>query len=217
MPSADTGTAPHWPATYRVAGSEAAAERLTDFAFPWRDEPCPATSFRAWQCSSALHGTLHFEFEALDRDIVLDQSADADQAVLDSDRVELFFATSADLSTPYYGFEIDPRGRVYDYSARYHRQFDPTWTFDGLTITTAEINDEWYRICGLFSLPTLAGLGCIQPDNSLIVGVYRAEFSHLPDGTLQRDWISWLDPQTPTPDFHVPASFGRFQLQPNTP
>ena len=57
-------------------------------------------------------------------------------------------------------------------------------------------------------LDELRALGCLK-GKEMITGVYRAEFSHGPDGVVQ-DWISWIDPQVKTPDFHVPSSFGKF-------
>ncbi|MHB8897129.1 MAG: carbohydrate-binding family 9-like protein [Thermoguttaceae bacterium] len=39
-------------------------------------------------------------------------------------------------------------------------------------------------------------------------GIYRAEFRHTGGGNWAESWISWVDPQTPEPDFHVPGSFG---------
>jgi hypothetical protein len=44
------------------------------------------------------------------------------------------------------------------------------------------------------------------------VGVYRAEFSHLPSGGVHFGWLSWLQPITEKPDFHVPSSFGVWEL-----
>ncbi len=179
------------------------ASALEDFAFPWLDRPCPWTSFRAvWNKEY-----LRFRFEVEDDDLVLDESGEPHAAALGSDRVELFFATSADLSTPYYGAEMEPRGSVYDYKAVYHRKFDDSWSFAGLEFI-GEILEGGYLVEGSISLEYLRELGCLK-GTELIAGVYRAEFSHGPDGVVQ-DWISWVDPQVATPDFHVPSSFGKF-------
>ena len=50
-------------------------------------------------------------------------------------------------------------------------------------------------------------------DNVMRAGVYRAEFS-LPaeDGELVQEWISWIDPKTEAPDYHVDSSFGEFRF-----
>ncbi len=179
------------------------ASVLEDFSFPWLDRPCPVTSFRAvWN-----EERLRFRFDVEDDDLVLDETGEPHAAALGSDRVELFFATSADLSTPYYGAEMEPRGSVYDYQAIYHRKFDDSWCFDGLEFA-GEILEGGYLVEGTITLQSLRELGCLK-GSEMIAGVYRAEFSHGPDGIVQ-DWISWIDPQVTTPDFHVPSSFGKF-------
>lgn len=193
--------------TYRVRFSPSLdlreGETLEDFCFPWLDRPCPHTAFAAvWNGE-----TFAFRFEVEDNDLVLDPSDDPSDAVLGSDRVELFFARNPDLSTPYYGAEMDPRGGVYDYQATYHRQFDPTWNFPGLEFS-GEFVEGGYIVNGTIPIPVLRDLGCLSGDR-MTAGVYRAEFSHGPEGVVQ-DWIAWIDPKTPKPDFHVPASFGTF-------
>ena len=192
-----------YPVHYSADLDLESASVLEDFCFPWLDLPCPWTSFRAvWN-----HEVLRFRFEVEDDDLVLDETGEPHAAALGSDRVELFFATSADLSTPYYGAEMEPRGSVYDYKALYHRQFDDSWKFDGLTFA-GEILEGGYLLEGSIPLEELRELGCLK-GNEMIAGVYRAEFSNGPAGVVQ-NWISWIDPQVEIPDFHVPSSFGKF-------
>jgi len=199
-------------ATYRVlhspGGTAADGVLLDDFRFPWLDRPCPRTEFRAVHDGERLH----FRFDVDDEDLVLGDSPDPGQAALGSDRVELFFAPDPELSRPYYGAEMDPAVRVYDYRARYHREFDDAWSFRSLDFRS-EIRRGGYAVSGSLALAELAELGCLS-DGVIVVGVYRAEFSHAPDGAIVEDWISWIDPGTETPDFHVPGSFGRFRLDP---
>lgn len=192
-----------YPVHYSASLDLESASALEDFCFPWLDRPCPWTSFRAvWNDE-----VLRFRFEVEDDDLVLDETGELHAAALGSDRVELFFATSADLSTPYYGAEMEPRGSVYDYEAIYHRKFDDTWSFEGLSFA-GELLEGGYLLEGTIPLEELRALGCLK-GNEMITGVYRAEFSHGPDGVVQ-DWISWIDPQVEKPDFHVPSSFGKF-------
>src|SRR6056297_704820 len=80
--------------------------QLTDFIFPWRDEPCPATRFRAVRNAQVFA----FQFSVEDDDLVLPENEDPGRGASGSDRVELFFASSADLKSPYYGAEMDPTG-----------------------------------------------------------------------------------------------------------
>lgn len=178
---------------------------LTDFSFPWLNKPVPRTGFRAvWN-----EGWMKFRFDVEDADIVLDASGDRNEAVLGSDRVELFFASIADLTEPYFGVEMDPRGWVYDYTATTYRQIKDDWKFPELELS-GEIRDDGYSVEGAFSLAVLRDLGCLI-DGRMVTGVYRAEFSHSDRG-VEQNWISWVDPGTEAPDFHVPSSFGMFEF-----
>jgi hypothetical protein len=181
-------------------------ERLSDFSFPWLSRECPATSFRAVWNERALA----FRFEVEDHDLVLGEAADSGKAALGSDRVELFFASSPDLEKPYYGAEMDPAGRVYDYTATTYRQIDPNWSFSSL-IFSGRIHDTGYVVSGQIQLDELRDLNLLV-DNQMTTGVYRAEFSHVDEGGIEENWISWIDPGTRKPDFHVPSSFGKFEL-----
>ncbi|MCB1090818.1 MAG: carbohydrate-binding family 9-like protein, partial [Verrucomicrobiae bacterium] len=176
-----------------------AAHCLTDFCFPWEDRPVPQTEFRAlWD---ATH--LRFRFDCIDDDLVLGDGATAMDKVIGSDRVEIFLAPSLELN-PYYGLEMDPRGEVLDYAARYHRQMDWDWRCDPLEID-AHIEGNRYSVEGSLPLDTLRALNVLKPGASeFLAGVYRGEFSHLPDGGVHQGWIAWVDPKSATPDFHVP-------------
>ncbi len=182
-----------------------AGELLDDFSFPWLDRPCPRTEFQAVWNEAALR----FRFDVDDDDVVAFEGVDQDESVLGSDRVELFFATDRNLDQTYFGAEMDPRGWVYDYSARYYRQFDPSWTFTGLECR-GEKRGDGYSVEGTIELESLRSMNCLN-GKAIIAGIYRGEFSHGVDGIVQ-DWISWVDPKTEKPDFHVPSSFGRFLL-----
>ncbi len=175
------------------------AELLSDFTFPWIDRSPPRTEFRA------VHdgGHFHFQFEVDDEDIVLGET-------IDSDRVEIFIAIDDQLS-PYYGFEMDPGGGVLDYKAVFHRQFDFDWTLPEWK-TGGELFDGGYRVTGSVPLAILESLGCLR-DGRMMAGAYRAEFSRGADGEVIQDWMSWIDPETLQPDFHVPTSLGTFVFE----
>jgi hypothetical protein len=81
------------------------------FSFPWKATPAPETQFRA-----LCDGTnLYFTFRAQDSDIfVLDQLRDEEDEVFE-DRVEVYLSRD-DQMKEYYCFEVDSRGRVFDYS-----------------------------------------------------------------------------------------------------
>jgi hypothetical protein len=120
---------------------------LTDFSLPWNVDLHPAaTEFRALWDEEALH----FCFDCIDHDLVLDDSATLKERVLDSDRVEIFFTTDLALA-PYYGFEMSPRAEALIYKARHYREIDFDWTCPTLKLA-AEIQGE-------HSVVRQAGLG----------------------------------------------------------
>lgn len=202
------------------AWSHAAVE--SSFGFPWKSALAPRTEFRAlWD-----HENLYFTFRVEDADIVvLDNWRDELDGVFE-DRVELYFSRDAKMRD-YFCAEIDSRGRVLDYRARFYRQFDMNWRFPGLE-TKATVRPDGYEVEGCIPLRELATLGfpAVRAGVKIRIGLYRAEFSHDRSGraasppgihTLGRqpagpppveEWISWVNPGTAEPDFHVPASLG---------
>lgn len=180
---------------------------MSDFSCPWDAEPVPDTRFRAvWNESRFF-----FSFVVEDQDLVLPEDSDSGQAALGSDRVELFFATSLDLSTPYYGAEMAPNGNVYDYRASYYREVEDNWSFQTLHFEGVE-TEGGYRVDGNLEIQELEDLLCFV-ERRMVTGVYRADFSHGQEGEIDHRWIPWVDPKTEKPDFHVPSSFGTFYFQ----
>jgi hypothetical protein len=186
------------------------ANVLTDFCFPWIKRTPPLTEFRAlW---NEQH--LFLRYDVTDADVVLGDGANAMGKVIGSDRVEIFFSTGPKLN-PYYGIEIDPRGEVLDYEALFHRQMNFDWSCNGLLVATS-LSEVGYIVEAIIPIEAFRTLRCLHRDDTgdyLLAGLYRAEFSHAPaNGPVIEDWISWIDPQVATPDFHVPTSFGMIRL-----
>ncbi len=197
------------------------------FAFPWKQIAAPLTEFRAL-CDDAF---LYWTFRVHDEDVVvLDTLRDKQDVVLE-DRVEMFFSRD-DRMSEYYAIEVDPQGRTYDYRGWYYRQFDPTWSWPGLE-TKGTLQQQGYVVEGRIPLASFEALGFspLRPGAKIRCGLYRAEFSHDRSGrpVIQQeslhtqgrraegsppieDWISWVDPGTPQPDFHVPSSLGWLQI-----
>jgi len=183
------------------------SELLNGFTFPWEQRAAPKTEFRAlWDDER-----LHFRFDCVDDDLVLGSGKTLKERVLGSDRVEIFLAPNLSLD-PYFCFEMEPRGEVLAYSGRFHRQFDWGWSCSDLNIT-ANVAERFYSIQGSLALGTLRTFQVLKPDNrEFLIGVYRAEFSQEPDGSILPGWMSWVHPRTERPDFHVPTAFGLFEL-----
>ena len=194
------------------AGNErdfSTAACLTDFAFPWETTPAAPTEFRA----SWSNERLYFRFDCRDDDLVLGSGATEKERVLGSDRVEIFLTPDLGLD-PYFCLEMAPSGDSYVYRARSYRQFDDAFAIAGLEVTS-KISDERsrYQVEGSLPLAALRELGVLKPGaREFFAGVYRAEFSRLAEGGVHFGWMSWVDPKTPKPDFHVASSFGVFEL-----
>jgi hypothetical protein len=176
----------------------------TAFGYPWEDFPPPRTEFRALFDAYALY----FTFTVEDDDIVLVESFRDKEDVVFEDRVELFFALDESLEQ-YFCLEIDPLGRVLDYRASHYRIFDFSWSFPGLDVVGVRTSDG-YAVQGRIALETFQSLGFppLDSDGGVKFGMYRADFRHVAGGKWKERWISWVDPQTDEPDFHVPQSFG---------
>ncbi|SUC34660.1 Domain of uncharacterised function (DUF1083) [Providencia rustigianii] len=183
------------------------AEVLTNFIYPWEKETPPKTDFRALWNDDALY----FRFIVDDNDIQLGDNPDKDQAVLDSDRVELFFATSPELK-PYYTAEMDPQGRTFDAKANFYREVDPSWNWETLK-TVGKITPEGYILTGKIDLNELTQLGLWQDTDqkTLMCAILHGEFS-AGEPKQVRKWISWIKPDSVKPDFHIPSAFGSCKL-----
>jgi Carbohydrate family 9 binding domain-like len=188
----------------------ALADVLADFTFPWEETTAPETVFRAlWDESH-----LYFRFDCVDEDLVLATGETLKDRVLGSDRVEIFFTPDLSL-TPYYCFEMSPLGEALVYQARFYREVDWEWNCPGLEIE-ARIESPRYWLEGRLPLERLLELGILKPQaREFYAGVYRGEFSHLPDQPVKTGWMPWVNPRTERPDFHVPESFGIFELLPS--
>lgn len=183
-----------------------------EFHYPWLDIAAPRTVFKAFHDSN----NFYFRFVVKDKDIVVDKTWKNKSTVDNEDRVELFFAPAPIDKTwksglpTYYAIEIDPMGRVHDYSTVYYRHLDSSWAMKGLK-TAATIQEDGYVVEGSIPLQTLRDLELIDSHNIMRTGVYRAEFSRIGKDIDMR-WISWVDPKTENPDYHVDSSFGEFRF-----
>jgi uncharacterized membrane-anchored protein len=197
------------------------------FLFPWKKTDAPLTEFQAF-CDDRY---LYFAFRVEDSDIVvLDKLRDKEDECFE-DRVELLFSRDSQMQE-YYALEIDSRGRVFDYRGSYYRQLDTKWNCKGVEATAVPIA-KGYAVEGRIPLSTLAEMGCpkLRPNDRILCGIFRAEFSHDRSGkpvehkeTIHNrgrkldgpppieEWISWIDPKTPEPDFHIPSALGWLEI-----
>jgi hypothetical protein len=184
------------------------ANELSTFIYPWENEKAPFTSFKAVHNENWLYCV----FTVTDENVFLYEEKKDKTDVLKSDRVEIFFKHK-DNASPYYGLEMDPLGRVYDYQAEFTRKFNAAWTWPAgqLIIKTSRTNNG-YIVEIAISKSSLRSLGLLQ-DKTLNAGLYRAECIKLVGSKATMKWISWIRPDSPTPDFHIPSSFGILTLE----
>lgn len=184
------------------------ANSLTNFSYPWREEEAPETEFRAlWN-----DDYLFFRYNAIDPDIItqMDTSLSVEMRAVNSDRVEIFFKADDEMN-PYYSLEMDALGRMFDSEGRYHRKIDADWNWpEGGIQIYASLYKGGYILEGAISITSLEMLGMKKGDE-LNAGLYRGEY--VKEGEeIKVKWISWIMPDSETPDFHIPSSFGTLKL-----
>lgn len=184
------------------------ATELSGFIYPWEKEKAPFTSFKA------LHNKewLYCFFKVKDEKINVYVNNNHKSEALYSDRVEIFFRKDAQM-LPYYGLEMDPNGRVYDYEANYPLKINDTWSWpvSHLIIKTNKTKDV-YTVETAFSKESLKQLGLLK-ENKIEAGLFRGECIELNGKVSKLKWISWVRPDSKTPNFHIPSAFGTLILK----
>jgi hypothetical protein len=184
------------------------AVELTDFVYPWETEKAPPMTFKA------LHSKdwLYCLFEVKEGNILVYVNKRDKTDVLNSDRAEIFFKQE-DNGLPYYGLEMDPLGRVYDYQAEFIHKFDATWSWPaGQLVIKTNRSRDGYTVEIAISKASLRQLGLLK-DKTLHAGLYRGECVKLVGDQATLKWISWVKPISETPNFHIPSSFGVLLLE----
>lgn len=183
------------------------ANSLTDFCSPWNKNPFSKIEFRA------LHDAenFYFNFIVFDAEICLDKKNDSIESIGNSDRVELFFRTDENIN-PYYCLEMDTAARVMDFKAHPGKDFNFNWNWPENELEVySQKNETSFAVAGRIGIQSLRDLKLIQND-TMEVGVYRAKYSLVENLQYEPTWITWVNPNTETPDFHIASSFGKFKL-----
>lgn len=149
--------------------------------------------------------TLYFTFEVKDSTIVLKEPYCNEDDVNYEDRVELFISPSDSLGT-YFCAEVDPWGRIMDYSCQYYRNFDFGWTWVGLS-TEGRITGNGYIVEGRIPLEMLCSLG-MDLKKPFWMGIFRADFHQ---GRTE-NWLARFYPEVDRPDFHKPGYLAKFRI-----
>lgn len=182
---------------------------IDDFRYPWQSKTAPSTTFQAYHDGEHIN----FYFTAKDDDIILKQTGDEEMDAVNSDRVEIFIR-SMDTLRPYYAFEMDPQGRVFDSKGEFRKYIDQEYDFpeEGMRFK-GNIVDGSYSVEGQLRISTLRELDLIGTDGSIMAGLYRGEYFKDENNNEKIYWISWVTPDSKKPNFHIPSSFGKLVLE----
>lgn len=183
------------------------AELLTDFVSPWDIKKPKKIEFKAmWDTKN-----LFFCFTVFDNVIHIDKTDNRFESIGNSDRVELFFRTSASLN-PYYCLEIDPTPRIMDFKAYPNKNFNFEWNWPKNDLTVkSQINNNNFTVEIAISIKSLNSLNLIK-ENKIETGIFRAKYKEQENSIFEPTWISWVNPNTESPNFHTPTSFGVLNL-----
>ena len=184
------------------------ANSLIDFSSPWDQEPIKKIEFKA------LHNNkdVFFQFKVFDEDTYIHPSENKDNSINNSDRVELFFRSDENLN-PYYCLEIDPTARVMDFKAHPNKKFDFNWNWpDNDMKVVSQRNENYFTVRIAISIQSFKDLSLLK-ENRIETGIYRAKYNKIEnEKEYQPTWITWVDPNTDEPNFHIKSSFGVLEL-----
>lgn len=181
---------------------------LTDFCSPWNDEKQSEIIFKAlWDRKK-----IFFSFTVFDRVIHIDKKDDSFNSIDKSDRVELFFKSDNSLN-PYYCLEIDTSARIMDFIAYPDKNFNFKWSWpkDHIEVKSS-VNKDSFIVEGAISIQSLERFNLIK-NNKIETGVFRAKYNKKEGLRFEPTWITWVNPNTETPNFHILSSFGSFILK----
>lgn len=141
--------------------------------------------------------SFYFSYEVTDTTPTYAENFTGEATVENEDRAEIFFSPKRSMDD-YYCAEIDPLGRVLDYSGHYYRDIDYGWGFRTMRLV-GQLTENGYIVAGKVSKDELRKLGC-DLENGFWMGVFRADYHT--DMTV--NWYSAVSTDDISPDFHKP-------------
>ena len=176
---------------------------LNDFCSPWYLEKPSKIIFRAlWDQEK-----FYFNFTVFDSEIHIEKEDNSFESIGNSDRVELFFRPNISMN-PYYCLEIDTAARIMDFKAYPNKNFDFNWNWPkNDIIVKSSVNKNSFIVEGSISIQSLKDLNLIK-NNKMETGIFRAKYFSNKTGCFEPIWITWINPKTETPNFHIASSFG---------
>jgi hypothetical protein len=176
---------------------------LNDFCSPWDIEKPSKIIFKAlWDQEKFF-----FNFTVFDPEIHIEKLDNSFESIGNSDRVELFFRSDISLD-PYYCLEIDTSARIMDFKAYPNQNFDFNWNWPKSDILIkSSVNKNSFTVEGSITIQSLKNLDLIK-NNKIETGIFRAKYTLNKNECFEPVWITWVDPKTETPNFHIASSFG---------
>ncbi|GAA4954485.1 hypothetical protein GCM10023314_30170 [Algibacter agarivorans] len=184
------------------------ANVLEEFVSPWDKHSISKIVFRAlWDSKN-----LYFRFKVYDPDLYIDTTDNSKSSINNSDRVELFFRSDKNMN-PYYCLEIDPTPRIMDFKAGPNKQFDFnfSWPLGDLEVLSS-IEKTHFIVEGAISIKSLVAFGLLK-NGQIEAGIFRAKYNKRKDGNYEPTWVTWINPMTETPNFHIASSFGILKFE----
>lgn len=184
------------------------AEALSNFISPWDSETPSKIEFKAlWD-----ENHLYFCFTVYDTETHIDKKDDTVVSIGNSDRVELFFRPDSSLN-PYYCLEMDTDARIMDFIAYPNKEFNYDWKWpEGDINVRSSKNETSFTVEGAISIDSLKKFNLIK-DNKIETGIFRAKYNSTDAINFEPTWITWVNPNTETPNFHIASSFGVLDLK----
>ncbi|TDE01922.1 sugar-binding protein [Flavobacterium hiemivividum] len=181
---------------------------LSNFISPWDSETPSKIEFKAlWD-----ENQLFFYFTVFDTEIHIDKKDDTVVSIGNSDRVELFFRPDSSLN-PYYCLEMDTDARIMDFIAYPNKEFNYDWKWpEGDIDVRSSKNETSFTVEGAISIDSLKKFNLIK-DNKIETGIFRAKYNSTDNINFEPTWITWVNPNTETPNFHIASSFGVLDLK----
>lgn len=183
------------------------AEIINDFISPWDASEQGKIELRAlWDLDN-----IYFCYKVFDNNVHIVSKDDSIDSINDSDRIEIFFRRDETLN-PYYCLEIDPTPRIMDFIAYPNKKFDFDWNWpENDLIVKSVIKENYFVVEIAITIQSLEKFNLIK-NNAIEAGLYRAKYKKQENKQFEPTWISWVNPNTATPNFHVASSFGILNL-----
>lgn len=178
------------------------AANTIELIFPWAAQTGAKQKTIArvlWDDSN-----LYVSYECDDAEITVTHTQHDDPTYLD-DAVEIFINPLPSQTSVYYGLEMNARAVLYDYimfqpGGHLFKQFD----LRGVQLATARTGKGWNLEVAI-PWPNFEALS--KPPK--VGAIWRANINRWDGTEPNRRMSNWSDPQTPTPNPHVPQRFGQ--------